>query len=166
MIEAVSAAPSLLHWLLADPTIMLLVAGATQTVGSVVEGVQANQTAKANAAIDEANAKQAGALGAQQEAAIRRDNRRQTGETIAAFGGNGITLSGSAKDYTLAQQVELEMKALDARYQSSEQARAYRNSAKMTRYQGKQAQMAGFIGGASKLLSAGGQYLERTAPKG
>ena len=110
--------------------------------------------------------KQAGALGAQQEAAIRRDNRRQTGETIAAFGGNGITLSGSAKDYTLAQQVELEMKALDARYQSSEQARAYRNSAKMTRYQGKQAQMAGFIGGASKLLSAGGQYLERTAPKG
>ena len=146
--------------------IALLAAGAVSAVGSVVEGVQANQTAKANAKIDEANAHQTGALGAQQEAAIRRDNRRQVGEAIAAFVGNGITMSGSAKDYTLAQQVEREMKALDARYQSSEQARAYRNSAKMTRYQGKQAQMAGFIGGASKLLSAGGQYLERTAPKG
>lgn len=147
--------------------IALLAAGAVSAVGSVVEGVQANQTAKANAKIDEANAHQTGALGAQQEAAIRRDNRRQVGEAIAAFGGNGITMSGSAKDYTLAQQVELEMKALDARYQSSEQARAYRNSAKMERFQGKQAMTAGIIGAASKLLSAGGQYMAgRQTPKG
>jgi hypothetical protein len=165
MYDVVSSAPTLLQWFFADPTIMLLVAGVTEAAGSALGGIQANQTAKANASIDELNARQAGSLGAQQEAAIRRDNRRQTGETIAAIGANGLTLSGSTKDYTLAQAVELEMKALDARYQANEQARQYRNSAKMQRYEGKQAQTAGFIGAGAKLLSAGGSYYAgRKAP--
>lgn len=139
----------------------LLAASAVSAIGSVVEGISANNAASANAKAMKSEARAQGAAGAQQEAAILRDNRKLQGEQLSAIGANGLNLSGSALDFTLDQAVEAEMKALDARYQSNARATALKNQARVTKWEGKQALYSGIIGAASKGLSGYAQYENR-----
>lgn len=146
----------LVGFICADPTLILLgVSTAISAGGSVLGGMEESRAQEANARVAEANAQRTAALGAQNEAVARREARQLEGQSIANVGASGITLSGSALDYTIDQQIEAETAALQQRYAATDQANAYKQEANASRRAGKNALTSGVLGGAAQLIGGG-----------
>lgn len=140
----------------ADPTLILLgLSTAASAAGGVLQGRSEAAALDANAAAGEAAARRTAQLGAINEAEQRVQNRRLEGQQVASVGANGLTLSGSALDFTIDQAVDAEMAALNERYSADTQATSYRNQAAADRANAKSAKAAGLWSGASALLSGG-----------
>jgi len=160
MIPEMLAAPgglgALLHMILADPTLILTAVSATvSAASSVMQGNQQAGALDAQAKAQDEAAITAEREGAANESAQRIQNRRLLGEQIASAGANGLTLSGSVKDFTLDSAVDQEMQALNLRYQAATQARGLRVGAAQDRAAAKSAKLNGYLGGAAALIGGG-----------
>lgn len=84
---------------------------------------------------------------------IRRQKRllQSRAQAVAAFSG-GDTTDFSVVDALADIEQEGEFRALTALYEGKSAAAGLRDEAKMAKYRGKQARLAGWISGASKIF--------------
>lgn len=140
----------------ADPSLILLGLGTAASVGgSILQGNEQSAALNANAAANDEAAKRTALLGSMREGDQRIQNRRLEGQQIASVGANGLTLSGSALDFTIDQAIDAEMAALNERYGADVQATSYRNQAAADRAGANAAKKAGLWSGAAALLQGG-----------
>lgn len=135
--------------------ILALGASAMQAAGAVAGGIQANQTAKYNAKILEEQARAEIGAASSEANSIRRRAAQETGSQIASVAGSGLELTGSPADVIAQNASEMELDAMTALWSGQARATGLNNAARMVRYEGKQAQTAGFISGASSLAMGG-----------
>jgi hypothetical protein len=153
-----------------DPVTALMVASsAMQAVGQIQQGKAAEQQAEYDAAVSRRNAKvmemQAAVEGqqaARAEEKQRRAGRKVMGEQAAGLALSGVGFSGTALDLTEESARNIEMDALNIRYEGQLKAQGLMADAESQRYKaegqifaGKQAKAASKIGAASALLSGG-----------
>lgn len=131
----------------------LAAAAAISAIGSISQGIAANDAAKYNAALAEQDAKSS-RLEAQAEAdRLSRDAYRRMGTARNSY--KGISLEGSPLEVFQDMAMESELDRLITLYQGESRARAFEAEARLQRFQGKQAKRQGFFNAASTLLSAG-----------
>lgn len=148
---------SLAGWLLADPTLLLVSAGLS-AASSLFAGYAQMQQENANAAAAEANAKETGRQLAAEDVVAERQQRAMVGETLAAVGSSGQTLSGSALDVTRQNLVESEYERLVGRRQRAMEIDNLKYEASAAKSRGKQAMFGG-------ILSAAGSAAQILAPQ-
>jgi hypothetical protein len=130
---------------------------AISAIGAINQGDAANQAAKYNANVMEQEARRTN-----EEAAIRAGEvARRTRQTLAASRAgattNGFEIEGSIDD--LLGQVERQgnLDALTAIYEGSGRAQGLRNKATLTRFEGRQAQRAGYTQALGSIFSGAGR---------
>ena len=129
-----------------------------EAVSSAGQGIQANEVAKRNAAIDEEDARLA-IQDARSEAAI--ENRRGTrvaAEQAVAFAGGGVR-SDVGTPLTLAAQevVNAELRSSDALRRGAFESNRRKQSAALQRFRGKSVKRAGFIKAGAQILNTLGK---------
>lgn len=148
MFELVSAGGGgFLHWLCADPTLLLVSAGLS-AASSLFAGYAQMQQENATAAAAEANAKETGRQLAAEDVVAERQQRAMVGDTLTAIGGNNVTLSGSALDVTRQNLVESEYERLVGRRQRAMEIDNLKYEAAAAKSRGKQAMFGGILGAA------------------
>ena len=148
MFELVSAGGGgFLHWLCADPTLLLVSAGLS-AASSLFAGYAQMQQENATAAAAEANAKETGRQLAAEDVVAERQQRAMVGDTLTAIGGNNVTLSGSALDITRQNLVESEYERLVGRRQRAMEIDNLKYEAAAAKARGKQAMFGGILAGA------------------
>lgn len=154
MFELVSAGGGgFLHWLCADPTLLLVSAGLS-AASSLFAGYAQMQQENATAAAAEANAKETGRQLAAEDVVAERQQAAMVGDTLAATGSNGVTLSGSALDVTRQNLVESEYERLVGRHQRAMEIDNLKYEAAAAKSRGKQAMFGGILGAAGSAASA------------
>lgn len=164
-----------------DPfTAALIGSAALQATGAIMEGNQQAaalgqqaDAAERNARLSETQARQAYDAGLQNELAQRRSASQQQADVRASVAESGFE-SGSGSALAIQQQSarDLEMDALQTRYQAllqggafEQQAAADRYAAETLRRSGKNAKRAGFLSAATSILSSAAGYgLAKAAP--
>lgn len=127
---------------------------ALQAVSSIVGGASDAGTLRRNAAVDAENARLAELDGALREENIRRDERRTSGEAIAAIGESGVLVgTGSALDILRQNAIEREYAAISARREAAGQAAALRQQAADKRAEATSALIKGFVGAGAAVLA-------------
>ncbi len=136
--------------------ILALGAAAVQAAGAVAGGIQQNNVAKANAkALEQAGRNEVMAA-AGEASSIRRKAAQETGSQVASVAGSGLELAGSPADVIAQNAAEMELDAMTALWSGQARNTQYRNQAKITRWEGRQAMTSGIISGVSSL--AGGAF--------
>lgn len=141
----------------ADPTLLLISAGLS-AASSVFAGYQQMQQENATAEAAEANAKETGRQLAAEDTIADRQQKALVGETLAAVGSSGQTLSGSALDVTRQNLVESEYERLVARRQRVMEMDNLKYEAAAAKSRGKQAMFGGALaaaGSAASILAPG-----------
>lgn len=159
-------------------------AAAASAVSGVIGALGAIQSANAQAAAAEYNAKiqERNAIIADQnrKQAIqtaeitatdkRRDNRRILASMRAAYGTSGLEMAGSPLDVLEDTAVEQELDVQRIRYEGRARARegaiqmlGLREEATLSRMEGQAAKTAGYIGAAGQLVGGIGTALTRMA---
>lgn len=137
---------------------LMIASAGMQAIGSIAQGNAANAAAQANArSLDlqaEAESRAAGAREEQQ----RRSNRQFLGTQRAALAQAGIGVDGSAYDIARQSAISAELDALNIRYEGQLRSKGLRDQATVTRFEGRQARTAGFLGAGAALLSGGANY--------
>jgi hypothetical protein len=146
IIEAISGG-GLAHALLAGPALLFAAAGLS-AASSIFSGYSQMQQEKATAAAAEANAKETGRALASEDAIAERQQSALVGDTLAAAGSSGVTLSGSALDVTRQNLVESEYERLRARRERAMQIDNLKYEAAAAKGRGKQAMFGGILGAA------------------
>lgn len=139
-----------------------ILTAATAVVGgiqAISQGFAQAATASANADLLRDQATTTANLTAAQEAEVRRRGRRVLGEQRAAIAESGTGFGGANADLMRQSATDLEMDALNVRYQGYLQRRGLTNQAKMTEWQGRQAKRSALIGGGLSILGGTGLYL-------
>jgi len=131
--------------------ILALGASAMQAAGAVAGGIQANNTAKYNAKILERQGRQEIMSAASEAGSIRRKAQQETGSQIASVAGSGFEIDGSPADVIAQNAAEMELESMQTLWSGQAKAVTYQNQARMTRFEGKQAQTAGIISGVSTM---------------
>lgn len=159
-------------------TVALTIASA---LGSVWQGYAAKQSADAQAAVAEQNARiatqqghDAVTRGGVEEGKMRRQLRKLIGKQFANAGASGIAVdSGSITDARLSsidameRDIDVnEMNAQRQRWGFDVQAVNYQNEASAARAAGNNAFTAGLIGGATSLLSLATPKIDEWFSKG
>ncbi len=156
------------------------VSGGLGAVGAIMQGNQQaaayGQQADAserNAKMSDVQARQAYDAGLQNELAQRRSASQQQADVRASVAESGFE-SGSGTALAIQGQSarDLEMDALQTRYQALLQGQGFEQQAVMDRYtaktlrqSGKNARRAGYLGAATSILaSAAGYGLAKAAP--
>jgi len=118
------------------------------------------ELANRNAQIAEQNAEAAKLAGAAKEEQSRDEVRRVLARQRALVGASGITTEGSPLLVMMETARQGELDALRIRYTSEVEARQglfqaqqYQSEATLQRYQGKQAQKAGYLSAGGTLLT-------------
>lgn len=128
---------------------------AVQAVGGIVQGIEANNAARAGARVDEENARLALLEGEQQALATRRDERRQAGDMLAALGGTGIQVgSGSAADVLAESAFQRETEIFNLRTRAAREAQGLNQAAADKRRAGRAAIVKSVFGVGVQALSA------------
>lgn len=157
-----------------DPfTAVLIGSTVLQAGGAFMEGSQQAsaykkqaEAAEHNAKLSDTQARQAYDAGLQNELAQRRSSSQQQSDVRASVAESGFE-SGGGTALAVQQQSarDLEMDALQTRYQSLLQGNAFDQQASMDRYtaqtlrqSGKNARRAGFLSTATSLLSGAAGY--------
>jgi len=131
---------------------------AVQAVGSIVSGVSQNAQAKSQARYAQANARLAEQQGESEAALVREKARRLSGQNRAAIGASGVDISGSFLDALADSDINAELDAQTARWNSKVEARNYRAQAKGARAQGDSALVGGFFGAGTSTLQGYGDW--------
>lgn len=103
---------------------------------------------------------------ATQQSAIDETRQRRLGykslsSMRAGYGAAGVTIEGSPLDVIENSAAEAEMDALLVRHQGQLRAWGYQAQSELDKFQGKQAQRAGFMNGVSTLLTGGAKMLDK-----
>lgn len=132
-------------------------AGAVTAAGaSIYSGVAQNKLAKSQAAADMEQGRAEMLASSERAARIRMQGQKFLSEQRVAQAAGGVeTASGSALEVGTADAAEIELDALTEIYGGQNRRRALNQQAANTRAAGRNAQTAGFIRGASDILSAG-----------
>jgi hypothetical protein len=159
-------------------------AAAASAVSGVIGALGAIQSANAQAAAAEYNAKiqernsiiadqnRQQAVQTAEIAAVdkRRDSRRILASMRAAYGTSGLDLAGSPLDVLEDTAVEQELDVQRIRYEGRLRSRegaiqmlGLREDATLSRMEGKAAKTAGYIGAAGQLVGGIGTALTRMA---
>lgn len=126
---------------------------AMAAVGQVVGGIEANRGARAQARVDEENARLSLLEGEQAALQTRKDERMQAGAMLAAMAGDGVQLgSGSAADVLAESAYQRELEVLNLRTRSTRQANGLLQSADDRRAAGRGALIGGLFGAAATAL--------------
>lgn len=125
-------------------------------VGAIQQGQAANKAAQYNASVMEQDARRA-----QDEAATRagetaRRTRQALAATRAGAAENGFALSGSIDDLLGQTERQGNLDALTAVYEGRVRSDSLRSQANITRFEGKNAQRAGYTRALGSLFSAAG----------
>lgn len=149
---------------MADPVTLGAMAFSTilSASGQIAAGNTANNAAKYNAAAEQT-------YGTQQFAASQRSafqERRKTDYTLSRAQAVAASSGGGATDPTVVNleggiKAQGEYNAMTALYQGQEAERQANTQAGLDLYQGKQAQKAGYIKGATTLLSGGSSLFDK-----
>lgn len=148
---------------------LMIASTAMQAIGAAQQGKAAQQQAEYDAGVSRRNAKvlemQAAVEGqqaARAEEKQRREGRKVMGQQAAGLAQAGVGFSGSALDLTAESARNIEMDALNIRYEGQLKAQGLMADAESQRYKaegqifaGKQAKAASRIGVASALISGG-----------
>lgn len=133
------------------------VAGLASAVGSIVQGSQQASLAKYNQKLAQQNAVIAGQQAAEDAARSRTDTRRRIAAIEAAYGANGIDLSGTALDVIDDATVQGELDAKTIEYKGLLEQRRYLSGANEQGFRASSAELAGYAGAAGALLSTAGR---------
>lgn len=131
-----------------------ILGGVVSAVGSLASASAQANAAKFNAAVARDNRL---AVLDQTSAEVedkRKKNRQLLGAMRAAYGANGLEMSGSPLDVVSDTTAEMEYDVAKMRYVGKMKAVGYANQAKLFDMEAKSAKTAGFIGAASGLLGA------------
>lgn len=159
-------------------------AAAASAVSGVIGAIGAIQSANAQAAAAEYNARiaernskiadqnrqmniQTAEIAAEDK---RRENRRVLSAMRAAYGTSGLELAGSPLDVLADTAIEQELDVQRIRYEGRVRGRegaiqmlGLEEDATLSRMEGKAAKTAGYIGAAGSLFSGAGTALTRMA---
>lgn len=130
---------------------------AVSAIGAINQGDAANQAAKYNATAMEQEARRTN-----EEAAIRAGEvARRTRQTLAASRAgaatNGFEIEGSIGDLLGQAERQGNLDALTAVYEGNTRAQGLRSKATLTRFEGRQAQRAGYTQALGSIFSGAGR---------
>ena len=130
------------------------IALAMSVIGGVVDGAESNRAARSSARVDEENARRTLLLGEQESMQTRRDERRMSGDLIAALGGAGIQLgTGSAADILADSAYQREVEIYNIRSTRAQEAQNLNQRAVESRKAGRAALVSSIFGGVGKALA-------------
>jgi len=130
--------------------------GGVSAVGNIIQGQVSKGMANSQADIADQNANEAMAKAAVDEQRQRIRSRMVIGSDRAGYGAAGVSSAeGSALEVLSSSAAQGEFDAQMIRHNGAIQALNYRNESAMLRYQGRQAEIGSFFGGASSLLLSG-----------
>jgi hypothetical protein len=133
-----------------------------QVAGKITEGIEANRAARAQARVDDENARLSILEGEQLAQRTREDERMQAGAMLAAMAGSGVQLgSGSAADVLAESAYQRELEVLNLRTRATHQARNLHQSAEDRRAAGRAAIIQGVFGAGATALQGISDLRER-----
>ena len=140
------------------------IAGAAlSAVGSIASGIAQSSEARRQAAYADANADLAKQQGRSEAQVIREKARRLAGQNRAAIGASGVDISGSFLDALADSDIDAELDAQTALWNSKLEARNYRAQAKSVRAQGRSALIGGIFGAGTSAISGYGNWYQANA---
>ena len=159
------------------PPMIAIAGGLLSAAGSVVAGNAQAAAYEAQAKVAQQNARLAELQGveelkkgAREEERFRREARQFQGSQRTAMAASGAQVSGSALSVLADTAMGIEEDAttirfntLQSKYGRDVEALNFRNQASAARASAKNARTAGWIGGFTSLLSAGGQVAGMSA---
>lgn len=159
-----------------DPVSALMIAGgAVSGFGQISSGIAANNAAKFNAQVQEQNAvlaerraRDAVERGKLEEEKAKREATQTRKAQEASFSASNLDLGfGSPLDVIVATATAGELNAATIRASAEREAEDFetqatnsRNSAEITRMEGRNAKRGGFIGGFGSVLDGGAGVLK------
>lgn len=164
---------------MADPFTLMLIGTTVLAAGGQFMGgmQQAGQTQQAadiagyNAQVAAAQARNAARVGAANEAAQRRKNADIIGQQAAALAEANIggASAGSGYDVIRQNQAQLELDALNTRYQGllnrtalNQQSRMYSFESNQLNQQASQQKLGAYLGAGTALLGGASKYTQQT----
>lgn len=138
---------------MALPALQAAAAG-VQAIGAISSGYAKSAGMKADAAVADHNAIAANQAASSDADIALRQGRAQIGAQSAAAAQNGLGFSGSVTDSLDDSAANVQMDADNAIYGGRLKATNFTNQASGLRSEAKNAVTAGWLGGASALLSA------------
>jgi len=144
-----------------DPvTAGILAAASTglQVASSITAGNAAARSANWNAAQMDSQALRTLRVVNAQEDQLRAQQAKELGRERAAWGQSGLGFGGSALDAMIESARNAELDALNLRYGGTVQANDLRNQGQISRWEGRMARRAGYIGAGTALLSGASQF--------
>lgn len=131
------------------------IAMAASSGGKIVEGIGARDAAYAQGQALDENARLSVLAGEQQAWTTRLQERRQTGEMLAAQGGSGVQMgTGTAADLIAESSYQRELEILGVRQKAVRQANNYTTQANDARAAGRAALTKSIFGAVSGALSS------------
>lgn len=134
---------------------------AISAIGSIAQGVQENQQAKANAAIYEAQAKN---IATQQKITAGQYSTKANvlrGKATATAARSGLRISGTTASSISQSIMQLQMDNSYEQYNLELQKQNAYSNAALQRYQGKSAMFNGIMKAGGTALSAGMDYYNK-----
>lgn len=153
-------------------TAVLIASAVVSAIGAYSAGqaqknsaLSAQQAANYNATVDKQNAAAAEQAGSARELAMRQQNDQIMGQERASVGESGGGFTGTNVGVLAQNGTNLELNALNSRYNSTMQARGLLSQSTEQEYQGMAAGMnassdntASYLGAASSALGATSNY--------
>lgn len=134
--------------------IISIASAAIGAVGSLVQGAATANAAKYNAAVAERN-RVTTLEQTYAEIDDRRIKQRQMiGQMRAAYGANGVEMTGSPMDVLSDTVEEMEYDNAKVRYQGKLKAQGFDDQKKLFKMEAKSAKVASYFGAASSMLGA------------
>ena len=133
------------------------ISAAVSAVGAIAQGQQQASIARYNQGLARQNAAIVEQQAAEDAERSRRETRRRISAIEAAYGASGIDLSGSALDVIDDAEIEGELDALTIKYRGILESRRYLSGATEQGFRAQSAELAGYAGAASAILSGVGR---------
>lgn len=135
-----------------------------QAIGSVMQGINAQQVGAYNDAVQNRNAIITGQNASQDATAQAADAARKIGAARAGYAKAGVQLDeGSPLDVLAESARTAELDRQTILYQGRVQAQGYIDQGKLDRYKGNVGAIEGYMGGATALLKGGEDLLKMGA---
>jgi hypothetical protein len=133
---------------------LLLAGAASDAVGKIDAGNDAERAGNINSRMALDNAKRARLQGDSEERQLRADAAQTIGGAKASYGAAGIKSgSGSALSVLESSAATAEADAMNIRQQTDLNVRQYQNEAKLARLEGKSAKTGSRFGAATSVLT-------------
>lgn len=138
------------------PMIASAVGSGIQMVSTLQAGKAAELAGEVANANAQTRARQAESEGLERGRRLSSNNRQRMSAIRARMAASGVQMTGSSSDTLGATASRLELRVQDVAYQASTDAMAERYSGAVSRFEGRQARSASYLGAAGHL--AGGVY--------